>query len=597
MSSRRSPLLPLNLFMLLFALSAVTGVWPAYDPSLSTGALVTILFGIALYFALAYLARSATAIRAAAVASLIVAVAFGLYFILQCGHQDYPEKGGIIARLGKLTTLLPDLGGFSPFPNAAATFLEVAVPLGIALTLSSRIRSSRIALAVGALIVAYAVFLTASRGSWLALAATGGIAVALVLLARLPRRAATVVIGIGLVAIVVAFVAIVVLGPDRLPFLSSTFSRATDRGRLYQNSLYLAGDYAFTGAGLGDIFPMVYSRYGLLLQVPFLSYAHNLPLSVWLNQGLLGAIALAALIVTFYVFVYRVGRSGRATAVFHGAWLGVTATLLHGLTDAPQYATGDRWTTPMMFVGMGLAAASGRLALCVMASPEGRDARSIPRVVWVAVPAAVVALVVIIHGPLLARWHTNLGAIAETRAELAEGLTRHQRQDGFAAAIAEYQAALAIDPAQSNANRRLGNLLANLDRFDEAAPLLETAWEKESDNPAAIKGLGLAYTWVGRAQDAAQLFLRLDDPASMSSELYTWANYRLEQNRPLLAAYAFEAAQAMYPASTDLDVWLAIAEAYHAAEQLDAARTWYNRVLEVEPDNERARNALAEIGR
>ncbi len=591
MTSRPLSFIALNLSMLLFALSVVLGVLPAYDPGLSTNALVTILLSVALYFAVVYLARSTT-IRVVAIASLIIAVVFGLYFILQYGHQDYPEKGGIIARLGDLTTLLPDLGGFSPFPNAAATFLEAAVPLGIALTLSSRIRASRFALAIGTLIVAYAVFLTASRGSWLALAGSGGIALALTLLARLPRRAATIAIGVGLVAIAVVLVAIVILGPDRLPILSSTFSRATDRGRLYQNSLYVAGDYAFTGAGLGDIFPMVYSRYGLLLQVPFLSYAHNLPLSVWLNQGLLGLIALAGLVVSLYLFVYRVGRDARPSAVFHGAWLGVTAALLHGLTDAPQYATGDRWATPMMFVGMGLAAASGRLALRAIASPEGRDARSLPRAVWIAVPAVFIVLAVVFNRPIIARWHTNMGAIAETRAELADRLSRDQRQDGFAAAIAEYQAALALDPAQSNANRRLGNLLVNLNRFDEAVPLLESAYANEPSNPAAAKGLGLAYTWVGRMDDAARTFLLLDDPAAMNQELYVWANYRLEQDRPLLAAYAYEAARAMYPETTGVVVWLAIADSYHDADQVEAARVWYNRVLEVEPDNEHARQAL-----
>jgi len=91
MPSRRLSLTPIDLFILLFALSAILGVWPAYDPNLSLGVLA-----------------------------------------------------------------------------AMATFLEVAMPLGIAPVVSSR----KIA-----------------------------------------------------------------LGPDRLPFLSSTFSRASDRGQLSQNSL------------------------------------------------------------------------------------------------------------------------------------------------------------------------------------------------------------------------------------------------------------------------------------------------------------------------------------------------------------------------
>jgi O-antigen ligase len=635
--------------MLLFALSAILGVLPAYDASLSVSALVAILGSIGLYFAIAYGSRSPVVIRAVAILGLLVAVTFALYFITQYGHLGY-EKGNIIARLGEFTTLLPDLGGFTPQPNAAATFLEVAAPLGIALAVSSRKPASKVVLAIGTLSVVYAIFLTASRGSWLALGVTASLAIALSVLARLPRRTARMIVGAGIAIAFFGLIAVVALGPDRLPFLSSTFSRASDRGRLFLNSLYLAGDYAFSGAGLGDTFALVYSRYSLLIQVPFLTYAHNLPLSVWLNQGLLGLIAFGGLALTFYAFVFRVNRAAQPSALFHGAWLGVTATLLHGLTDAPQYAD-SRWVMPMLFVWIGLAVASGRWAR--RESPAATDSRSrfyqpgrelpedkssgystapdesgsqprlrgaapkpgdlspggrrsfpsnpeearfpITRRALLAILVVLALTVIIFNRSILAAWQTNLGAIAETRGELAPSLDPSQRDELYASAEAAYRNALGIDPAQPNANRRLGNLLVKLDRFDEAAPPLEVAAERETTNPAAIKGLGLAYVWVGRTADAARAFLRLDDPAEMASELYTWGNYRREQAQPLLAAYALEAAQAMYPDSARLDVWLLIADAYRAAGQVDAARAWYNRVLAAEPDNARARAALAEI--
>jgi tetratricopeptide (TPR) repeat protein/O-antigen ligase len=578
--------------MLLFGLSAILGVLPAYDASLSSSALLAILGSIGLYFAIAYGARSATAIRVLSILGLLVAVTFALYFSTQYGHLGY-EKGNIIARLGELTTLLPDLGGFTPQPNAAATFLEVAAPLGIALAASSRKPAAKVVLAIGALIVLYAIFLAASRGSWLALGVTAGLAIALTILAQLPRQTARMLVGIGIAAAFFGLIAVVALGPDRLPFLSSTFSRASDRGRLFLNSLYLAGDYAFTGAGLGDTFAMVYSRYSLLIQVPFLTYAHNLPLSVWLNQGLLGLIAFGGLVVAFYVYVFRVNRAAQPSALFHGAWLGVTATLLHGLTDAPQYAD-SRWVMPMLFVWIGLTVASGRLAL--LATPTAYEPRFFfvrRAVLVVAVP--IVLLAIVFHRPLLAAWHTNLGAIDETRGELAPGLDQSQRDELYSSAEAAYRNALGVDPTWPNVNRRLGNLLVKLDRFDEAAPPLELAAARETTNPAAIKGLGLAYVWVGRTEDAARTFLRLDDPVEMANELYTWGNYRREQDQLLLAAYALETAQALYPDSTNLDVWLLIADAYRAAGQVDAARAWYNRVLATEPDNQRARDALAEI--
>jgi O-antigen ligase len=584
----------ISLFMLLFALSAVLGILPAYDPSLSVEALAIILFSIALYFLLAHTLHSMQALRLAATVGLLIATVFAAYFITQYGYQDYPEKGGLIARLGQLTTILPNLGGFTPFPNAMATFLEVAVSLGIALFVSGSKPSSKAAWAVSTLVIVYAIFLTASRGAWLALGVTAGIAITFTILARLPRQTANKIIGIGVAVALIGLIAIVALGPERLPFLSSTFSRATDRGRLFLNSLYLAGDYAFTGAGLGDTFAMVYSRYSLLIQVPFLTYAHNLPLSIWLNQGLLGLIAMAGIVISFYGFVYQVNRTAQPSALFHGAWLGVTVTLLHGLTDAPQYSSGNRWVMPMLFVWLGLAVASGRLALRDVQFASARPLFAYRRVALIGA-ILLVLLAIVFHRPLIAAWNTNLGAIAETRAELAPGLSEAQRLEGFGSANAAYHAALGIEPAHANASRRAGSLAVKLDRFAEAVPLLEAAWARETSNPAAIKGLGLAYVWVGRAADAARMFLQLDDPAAMESELYVWGNFRTEQNRPLLAAYAYETAQAMLPDAANATVRLLIADSYRAAGQIDAARLWYNRVLEAEPDNARALAALAEI--
>lgn len=595
MSLRRLPLTPLDLSMLLFALSAILGVWPAYDPDLSIATLIAILSSVTLYFSIARFARSWVVLRTIGILTLLVSSLFGLYVITQYSYLGY-QKGGVIAQFGQLTTLLPNLHGFTPQPNAAAAFLEAAVPLGIGLTLSSRKTAAKTALAMGTLIVTYAIFLTASRGSWLGLGVTTGIAVALVALARLQRRTAILVVGAGILAIGIGLIAIIALGPDRLPFLASTFSRASDRGRLFQNSLYLASDYGLTGIGLGDAFAMVYSRYSLLIQVPFLSYAHNLPLSIWLNQGLAGLIALAGIVVTFYQLVHRVRRFARPPHLFAGAWLGVTATLLHGLTDAPQYAAGSHWVMPMLFVAIGLAAGSGRLAI-VESRPDGTSkAWSVPRPIAIGAAIAVIALLIIFSRPALALLDTNLGALEESRAELAPGLTVEQRREGFASAGTWYQRALAVDSTQPSANRRAGNLAVELERFEEAVPLLETAFDREPFNPAAIKGLGLAYTWVGRAQEAARMFHRLDDPHGMETELYTWAGYRRQRNQPLLFAYALEAAQAMYPNSTDLNVWLSIADAYRAVRREDAARVWYNRVLAVEPGNPSALSALAEIG-
>ena len=83
----------------------------------------------------------------------------------------------------------------------------------------------------------------------------------------------TKVVLLAAVVLIVAFgilSALIILGPH-ISVLNSTFAEASIRLQLYRNSLYLIRDYAFTGIGLGSTFAMVYSRYGLLIFVPFLS--------------------------------------------------------------------------------------------------------------------------------------------------------------------------------------------------------------------------------------------------------------------------------------------------------------------------------------
>ena len=169
-------------------------------------------------------------------------------------------------------------------------------------------------------------------------------------------------------------------------------------------------------------------------------------------------------------------------------------------------------------------------------------------------------------------------------------------RDRYDEALQHYSAALARAPGWASASRRLGNLDLALGQYEAAVPLLEAAAAAEPDNPAAVKGLGLAYTWAGRIEEAAAAFNRLDDPAAMAAELSTWGYYRREQGQPLLAAYAWDAMQAMNPGTARADVLLLIAEAYRDGGDPARARLCYGRVLEIDPGNETAQQALAALG-
>lgn len=589
----------LNGCMLLFAVSAGLGYVVSYDPSLSRKALIGILISVIAYFILAYTARPPQ--RAVWIAGLAVlgGTAFALFFILQYGDQGYAEVPSFFQRFADILARLPYFGVYI-HQNSAATILEMMIPLSAFLLFSAPSRLERGLWLGCGLVMLLAMFLTSSRGAWVGLVLAGIIAVAVQAVREVPPRRAIIHIVIVLVVIVVAVIGIIRFG-DRLPFLNSALQTLGSRSDVIRNSLFLIGDYPFTGIGLGDTFAMVYSRFGLMIFVPFLTYSFNLPLAVWLGQGLLGLVAFIGIVVLFYRYTLEALYKTDADPVFHGAWIGVTATLLHGLVDARQYVESPL-TMPALMGGIGLVIA------CASNSLHESEREYIPQesskrplvMAAILIPVILAGVLVIFNRRLQAMWYTNLGALDENRADtfIAPDLDVTTREALFASAEANYQKALSIVPDFPNANRRLANLRVGRDQFEDTLPMLEQAYARESAFQAAIKGLGLAYIWSGRLDEAAQTLNHLGSQSEMIEELYNWQNFRAEQGDPLLAAYAMDTAARMtdYTPPEDISAWLLIGERYAEAGKPDEARAWYKRVLEHDPENEDAKAHLTEMG-
>lgn len=577
--------LPFDILIFVFIVSAVLSLLAAYSRALSFATLGAVLISGGVYFAAAHLIASWHVARRASLALVALALVYIALFILLYEHQNYVEMPDFILRLGAFTTALPALP-IHIHPNSAATVAAGVLPLAVTLALSSSNLEKKGLLWAGVALLGYGLLLAFSRGAFIALALV--LVLGLVTLV-LPRRAALALV----LALVVGTVAAALLAG---PVLARAFDWTFSRYELYRNSLYLAQDYAFTGIGLGEPFALVYSRYGLLIQVPFLEHPHNLPLAVWMGQGLLGLVALVGLVVTFYLFVFKVTRRAHPRRLFHGAWLGVTATLIHGLFDAQQYSTEALLVMPVLFALVGLTVASGRIALykAYWRHPE-ISLRYIPRPLPVGAALLLVGVGVTLSPVIAAAWETNLGALAETRGALTPNLSAAERFTLYDDALLHYAAALERAPGWASASRRLGNLDVSLGYFAEAVPLLEAAAAAEPDNPAAVKGLGLAYVWTGRVEEAAVVFHRLDDPAAMSSELSTWGYYRQDQGKPLLAAYAWDTMQAMYPGTVGPHVLVLIADTYRDGGDLARARQRYADALAIEPENVAAQEGLAAV--
>jgi putative inorganic carbon (HCO3(-)) transporter len=515
---------PLDLPLALFTLSAFVGLWAAYDRSLSWPLLITLLGCALLYLALTWPGLSTTTLRGLAWVLLLAQAALALYFITQFKHLDYPVKLNTVARLGRLTgSLFPALGNFYPQPNALATFIEGGLPLAAGLWWSARQRWERLAAGLAFLVLGYGLLLTVSRGAWLAVAACAG----LTLVVWGGRRLSTDrrVWGLaGLVGLALAAaVGVTLIAPQRVPALASALLRGQDRIELYKNSLHLIRDYPLLGIGLGDTFAMVYSKYVLLIPHPYFTYAHNLPLAIWLNQGLLGLAGFGWLVLAFYGLVLGQARRGQGSPLFWGAALGVTAMLLHGLTDAPQYAN-SRWVMPVFFALLGLSVASWRITNQRMANQ---------RIAFMVLIVVVLGVTVVLYttGALYA----NLGAIEHARADLAPALDDGTRQQTLDRAVHYYERALEMNKGQPAAHWRLGLIDLNADRFPQAIEHLETARAALPDHRGVQKALGYAYLWDGQIARAEELLRPLDE---VYQELGTWRWWRGEQGQNQLADYA-----------------------------------------------------------
>ena len=115
----------LDLPLVLFLLSAVVGVYPAYDRSQCWPTLIALAAGFLLYFLISRIAVSHRWWHVSALILVAAGLLVSLYFVIQYGHLGYDENLGPISRLGVLVgRIVPSFASWGPQPNSVATFLE-----------------------------------------------------------------------------------------------------------------------------------------------------------------------------------------------------------------------------------------------------------------------------------------------------------------------------------------------------------------------------------------------------------------------------------------------------------------------------------------
>lgn len=546
---------------LLYLLTGLIGVWAAYDRGVAALRFAQIILGLLLAYTIARMSwRSKTRLLTPmSLACCYLAGALGAHFLLTYGLRIRLPTFATINQLAAVLTILIPLGAAGIVRTVHTqdqrksrfALLSLAVALcGLGLTLS---RGGVMGLGAGGLSAAYMYrrFDPKSGSQWKRLG--DGLLIS----------GAILFIGLFLLA---------VLCPTADQFVAKFADEGgslVTRVRLWQDSLILFQDYRFTGGGLGST-AMVYSSYILLINAPFYYHAHNLFLQVVAEQGVPGLIAfvfilavtgwqiISALAYNSSRFVQQYespkapkagrgkGRSHKRSSYYRRVRLfgaaaagSLIALVVHGFFDSEIYISGF---LPLVFVPIGFAFSLPKRHSIFSRRKRHMGIGHIEKLCRLpaVVPVVVLSLLCTIPSPQAA-FLANWGAVLQTRAEMRLytqwrwPLQDFVRRDGLVdldPAMDAYRAALAIDPQNITAHRRLGQIALSRGMFADAVQHLEAAHQQAPHDRTTRQLLGEAYAVTGDIEHAAQMWYPLDMRARSFRFRYEWYE-RIEAEQEL----------------------------------------------------------------
>lgn len=341
----------------------------------------------------------------------------------------------------------------------------------------------------------------------------------------------------GLLLTVLAFAAWLLIRSNHTESLSASNGA---RIAVWQNSLSLARDFAFTGIGFGN-YPMAFSSYVLLVHVPFLEHAYNLWLNLWLNQGLLGLLAWVGLLLTALV-----GNLRHKQHYWHAPALAALSTiLLYGLFDDPFYGYGGAMLPLLLLPSALLAPKRSPRPINALKPSLHQTALLTGRLVISGLATAsviviAVAFVATAIPTLRASWHANAGALMQMKTELSvyrwpefavQDQLRISPHIDLAPAIDEYQQAIKLDPTNATANQHLGQIELARSEWTPAYDHLNTAWASDPTRRATRQMLGELYLLEGNDAMGLDLWRGLDVQQGQLDIREAWYRYILKTDQ------------------------------------------------------------------
>jgi tetratricopeptide (TPR) repeat protein len=498
---------PVDAWMLLFGVGTCIGLAVAHHQGAAWLRFTGIVGAVATLYAIRAWTHTERDLRIVSIA-VIGSVGVGILVVLALLRGILPESA--VAR-----ALSPLTAPFAMFPGVSGDTLEV----------NARFAVHQYGLAhlllVGALFAVAAIALSGSRRRIV----IGGLALVLLVPFLLATQARGAFLAFALAATVVtayrtrlawaipplAGLALYVL------LVRGTISRGVEADWLnerlsyWTGTLSLLGDVPFTGSGLGmRTFAEVFAWYHALPDPYQVSHSHNVVVQAYAEQGLLGAVGLAGLLVVGSLTALRATRQAQGPTrwLVAGAAGGFVGSALYGLTD--QVPT-NTFSLALMLALLGSVVVADRLwsaepspaahshdtpsppgllslwarAVGIKGSHGRVDGvREAPGVRIRGLLAAVAAVVVLGGIALAPRWisgaYLNVGSATMLDAVLDRSLDADTRAARLASAEAALSDSVYWNPANVPALRNLGRVRLLRHDLPGASEAIQAAYRPDA---------------------------------------------------------------------------------------------------------------------
>jgi len=348
--------------IVMILVMTLVGITVSSDSSTSLTTLCQVVAGVGLFYGVVNWARSER--RVWWVAFLLVALGLALALVAPLGTRWGSTKlfsaPRVYDRIPSLLRPYETING-----NVLAGALALLVPVGVAMLVLApfsflprgQARLARAGLFVATLAMLAVVFLTQTRGAYLALA----IGLLMMALLRRPELLwGTPLLLVGAGAAVRRFGLYPVV--DSM-LVTGSLDSLERRQQVWAAALGMIRRFPFTGIGLGTFGQTLSSVYplstwhGPKANIP---HAHNLFLQVGVDLGLPGLCAFVALLFVSLRAAWRVWRfhGGRdredTRALGLGLFISLFVMALHGLVDAATWGTKPA-VIPWLVMGLSVA--------------------------------------------------------------------------------------------------------------------------------------------------------------------------------------------------------------------------------------------------